>query len=109
WWVARDKNNVPQHKRKLNFWLANVELAIGLTMFATTGIAFIAVKLSAQVNQDFLYQVYFWTWLLFSTYYIIRRNINKTNRETLLLGSIIAFIIPIVNGVISKKWIWNNL
>lgn len=109
WLVARDKNNVPKHKRKFNFWLANVYLAICLTLFPTTGIAFIAVKLGAQVNQDFLYQVYFWTWLLFSTYYIIRRNINKTNRETLLLGSIIAFIIPIVNGVISKKWIWNNL
>lgn len=109
WLVARDKNNVPKHKRKFNFWLANVYLAICLTMFPTTGISFIAVKLSNNVNQDFLYQVYFWTWLLFSTYYIIRRNINRTNRETLLLGSIIAFIIPIVNGVISKKWIWNNL
>src|SRR5690606_36886364 len=62
-----------------------------------------------QVNQNFLYQVYFWTWLLFSTYYIIRRNINRTNRETLLLGSIIAFIVPIINGMISKNWIWNNL
>ena len=109
WLVARDKNNVPKHKRKFNFWLANVYLAICLSMFPTTAISFIAVKLNANVNQDFLYQVYFWTWLLFSTYYIIRKNINRTNRETLLLGSILAFIVPIVNGIVGKNWVWNSL
>src|SRR5690606_9539784 len=54
-------------------------------------------------------QVYFWTWLLFSSYYIFRRNINRTNRETLLMGSTLAFIVPIVNGIVSKNWVWNNL
>ncbi len=109
WLVARDKNNVPKHKRKFNFWLANIYLAICLSMFPTTAITFIAVKLTANVNQDFLYQVYFWTWMLFSTYYIIRRNINRTNRETLLIGSILAFMVPIANGVFGKNWVWNSL
>lgn len=108
WLVTRDKNNIPKHKRKFNFWLANVYLAICLTMFPTTAIAFIAVKFNPQANEEFLYKVYFITWLIFSTYYIIRQSLQRTNKETLLLGSMIALTIPVFNGILSGKWIWNN-
>jgi len=109
WLLARDKNNVTAIKRKFNFWLANVYLAICLSLFPTTAITFIAVKVGNNVQQDFIYQVYFWTWLIFSVYYIIRKNLNRTNRETLLLGSLIGICVPISNGFLSNNWIWESL
>ncbi|MCT1529860.1 PepSY domain-containing protein [Sphingobacterium daejeonense] len=108
WLVARDKNNVKPVKRKFNFWLANVYLAICLSMFPTTAITFIAVKMEKQVDQVYIYKVYFWTWLILSTYYILRKNLNRTNRETLFLGSIIGICVPIANGVYSGDWIWKS-
>lgn len=108
WLVARDKNNVKPVKRKFNFWLANVYLAICLSMFPTTAITFIAVKMGKQVDQVYIYKVYFWTWLILSTYYILRKNLNRTNRETLFLGSIIGICVPIANGVYSGNWIWKS-
>ncbi|KKO92280.1 peptidase [Sphingobacterium sp. Ag1] len=108
WLVARDKNNVIPRKRKFNFWAANIFTAICLTMLPVTALTFIAIKLSPAVNQDFIYRVYFYSWLLFSLYYIIRRSIRRTNRETLLVGSILAFFIPLANGFMTGNWIWDT-
>jgi uncharacterized iron-regulated membrane protein len=108
WLVARDKNNVPEHKRKFNLWLANIFLAICLSMFPVTALTFIAVKVNSSVNMYFIYRVYFYSWLLLSAYYIIRKNLNRTNRETLLLGSIFSLAIPFVNGICSGNWVWKT-
>jgi hypothetical protein len=109
WLVARNKNNIPLRKRTFNRWLANIFLAICLTMLPVTAITFIAIKISSHVNQTFIYNVYFYSWLLFAVYYIIRKNLGRTNRETLLLGGILAFCVPIANGIITQKWIWKTL
>ncbi|QNL49684.1 PepSY domain-containing protein [Olivibacter sp. SDN3] len=108
WLVARDKNNVPAHKRKFNFWLSNIFLAICLSMFPVTAFTFITVKTSSQVDQTFIYQIYFYSWLILSLYYICRKNLNRTNRETLLLGSLLSFGVPIANGIFSDNWFWNT-
>jgi len=108
WLVARDKNNVIPQKRKFNFWIANVFLAICLTMLPVTALTFIAIKLSPEVNQQFIYRVYFNLWWILSLYYIVRRNLNRTNRETLLLGSIASISVPVVNGIKTGSWFWNN-
>lgn len=106
WLVARDKNNIPKRKRIFNFWAANVFMAACLTMFPVTAMTFIAVKLAAKVDQPFIFHVYFYSWLALGVFYIIRRNIGKTNLETLLLGSILSLAVPIVNGIKTGNWIW---
>lgn len=108
WLVARDKNNVIPRKRKFNFWAANVFTAICLSMLPVTAITFIAIKVNPDVDQDFIYRVYFYSWLVCSLYYIIRRSIRRTNRETLLIGSILAFIIPLTNGLVTHNWLWKT-
>ncbi|SEA48544.1 PepSY-associated TM helix domain-containing protein [Pedobacter hartonius] len=108
WLVARDKKNVPEHKRKFNLWLANIFLAICLSMFPVTALTFIAVKLGNPVDMDFIYHVFFYSWLVISAYYIIRKNISRTNRETLLMGSTVSFLIPIANGLTTGNWIWKT-
>lgn len=108
WLVARDKKNVPAHKRKFNLWLANIFLAICLTMFPVTALTFIAVKLNSATDMEFIYRIYFYSWLTLSTYYIIRKNLKRTNQETLLLGSLFSFFIPVANGVCTGNWIWRT-
>ena len=106
WLVARDKKNVPDHKRKFNLWLANIFLAICLTMFPVTALTFIAVKVYSAVDMNFIYSTFFYSWLVLSVYYIIRKNLNRTNKETLLLGSLFSLAIPFANGICTGNWIW---
>ncbi|WP_286856798.1 MULTISPECIES: PepSY-associated TM helix domain-containing protein [Sphingobacterium] len=108
WLVARDKNNIPKRKRIFNFWAANVFMAACLTMFPVTAATFIAVKLATKVDQSFIFHVYFYSWLALGVFYIIRRNIGKTNRETLLLGAVLSIAVPIVNGIKTGNWIWET-
>ena len=108
WLVARNKNNVTPIKRKFNFWLANIYLAICLSMFPVTAFTFIAIKISPVVNQSFIYSIYFWSWLVLILYFIIRQNLNRTNRESLLMGCILSLAIPIVNGVMTQNWIFKS-
>lgn len=107
WLVARDKKNIPAHKRKFNFWAANVFLAICLTMLPVTALTFIAIKLHPAADQAFIYRVYFYSWLALSVVYVARRNLRVTNRETLLVGGLLALCIPVVNGVVTGNWLWN--
>ncbi|MDM1396818.1 PepSY domain-containing protein [Myroides odoratimimus] len=106
WLVARDKKNVPEHKRKFNFWLANIYMAICLSMYPVTALAFIAVKINPTGGQSFVYSFYFWTWLAITILLCIRKSIYKTNRDCLLIGSIIGLFIPIANGIMTGNWIW---
>lgn len=107
WLVARDKKNIPAHKRKFNFWAANVFLAICLTMLPVTALTFIAIKLHPAADQAFIYRVYFYSWLALSLVYVARRNLRVTNRETLLVGGLLALCIPVVNGIVTGNWLWN--
>ena len=108
WLVARDKDNVPAYKRKFNFWLANIFLAACLSMFPITALTLIAVKVNPATDQEFIYRFYFYGWLLLSAYYIIRKDLKRTNSETILLGSVFSILIPVANGICTGNWIWNT-
>lgn len=77
-------------------------------MLPVTAITFIVIKLSATVDQQLIYRFYFWSWLFFSAYYIIRKNLNRTNREILRIGAIGALLVPIVNGLKTGDWFFIN-
>ncbi|WP_420583378.1 PepSY-associated TM helix domain-containing protein [Reichenbachiella sp.] len=108
WLVARRKKNVPEKRRIFNERVARVYLAICLSMYPVTALAFIAVK-TVGVGMTFLYQFYFITWLIASAFLIWKKDLNFMNRVTLLSGSTIGFLIPIVNGLTSGTWLWNSL
>lgn len=108
WLVARDRKSIPAHKRKFNFWAANIFVAVCLTMLPVTAIAFIAIKFNPAADQTFIYRIYFYSWLVLSCCYVIRRDLRVTNRETLLFGSLLAVSIPIVNGLKTGNWMWNS-
>jgi len=106
WLVARDKNSVARHKRKFNFWLSNIFLAVCLTMFPVTAFSFILIKVIGKTDQTLIYQVYFYSWLVLSLYYIGRRTLKRTNRETLLLGAVLSAGVPLANGICANNWLW---
>jgi len=109
WLVAREKSNVPEKKRRFNLWLANIYLAICMSMLPVTAISFITVKIYPAASKAFIYPFYFFTWLGISVLLAIRKDLYKTNRDCMLAGGLIGLLVPIVNGCITGNWPWQSI
>ncbi|MGQ7946836.1 PepSY-associated TM helix domain-containing protein [Flavobacterium sp. WC2509] len=106
WLVARDKKNMPEKKRRFNRRVVRIYLAICLSMYPVTALTFIICKQFYPLSQSGIYTVYFVSWLLLSIFFIVKRNDAFTNKYCLLSGSILGFMIPIVNGIVTGNWFW---
>ncbi|TRX32394.1 PepSY domain-containing protein [Flavobacterium sp. ZT3R18] len=108
WLVARDKKNMPENKRRFNRRVVRIYIAISLSMYPITALTFIACKLFYPLNQSGIYTVYFVGWLLLTVFFILKRNDAFTNKYCLLSGSILGFLVPITNGIVTGNWFWNS-
>ncbi|UII26946.1 PepSY domain-containing protein [Fulvivirga maritima] len=112
WVEARDKKSNTPFKRKANEWVASIFMAISLSMYPVTVISFLAVKLFKDVNDPaphvFLYKVYFLSWLVLSILFSIKKNNYFTNKWCLISGSILGFMVPIANGIVTGDWLWTT-
>lgn len=108
WLVARDKDNVPSHKRKFNFWTANIFLSVCLSMLPVTAFTMVVILFLGKATQSDIYHWYFYSWLALSVYFIVRRNLTLTNRQTLILSVITCFSVPIFHGILRSNWMWNT-
>ncbi|CDF80248.1 PepSY-associated TM helix domain-containing protein [Formosa agariphila KMM 3901] len=108
WGVARNKKTISEKKRRFNAWLVTIYLAICLSMYPITALSFIAVKINDHASKTFIYSFYFIGWLLLTLFYSIKKDNYFTNKNTLLLGSLLGFLIPITNGITTNNWIWST-
>ncbi|WP_433814737.1 PepSY-associated TM helix domain-containing protein [Flavobacterium johnsoniae] len=108
WLVARQKNNLPEKKRRFNVAVVRIYLAICLSMYPITALAFIGSKIFYPLSQSNLFRLYFGGWLLLAIFFIIKKNDAFTNRFCLISGSILGFLIPITNGIVSGQWFWTS-
>jgi len=108
WLVARQKNNLPEKKRRFNAAVVRIYLAICLSMYPITALAFIVTKIFYPLTQDSLYSIYFIGWLALTIFFNIKKDDAFTNKFCLISGSILGFLIPITNGIVSGNWFWNS-
>lgn len=107
WLVARDKNSTPARERKFNLWTANIFLAICLSMLPVTAFTMIALLFLKDPGQSGIYSWYFYSWLALGIYFIARKNIALTNKQTLVLSAVLCFLLPVLDGVVRNNWFWN--
>jgi uncharacterized iron-regulated membrane protein len=108
WLVARDKNNVPKHKRVFNFWTANIFLATCLTMLPVTAFTMIVLLFLKDPGQSDIYHWYFYSWLILGAYFVLKRDIALTNRQTLYLSVVTCFLVPVFHGIKRDNWLWHT-
>jgi nitrate reductase NapE component len=108
WLTARDKKNMPEKKRKFNEGVVSIYLAICLSMYPVTALAFIGSKVFYPLSMTEIYTLYFVSWLALTVFFILRKNNYFTNKYTLLSGSILGFLVPVANGIVSGEWFWNS-
>jgi uncharacterized iron-regulated membrane protein len=108
WLVARDKKNVPRRKRIFNFWTANIFMAACLSMLPVTAFTMISILFMEKPGQSDIYHLYFYSWLALSIYFIARRSLAITNHQTLILSSVLCFLLPLIDGIKRNNWFWNT-
>ncbi|GGZ32092.1 hypothetical protein GCM10007049_26860 [Echinicola pacifica] len=112
WLVARDKKHIAPAKRQFNSWLVTIYLAICLSMFPVTALTFLAVKVFLQdfdeSRMSFIYQVFFYSWLLLSVLFIVKKDNYFTNKMSLISGAVLGLCIPIANGLVTGNWLWKS-
>lgn len=108
WLVARDKNNVPAYKRKFNFWTANIFLASCLSMLPVTAFTMIVLLFLDQPDQSAIYHWYFYSWLVLGIYFVVRKDLALTNRQSLFLSAVTCFLVPVFHGIQRNNWLWNT-
>lgn len=104
WLVAREKKNIPEKKRRFNRRVVRIYLAVCLSMYPITALTFIACKLLYSLGQSGICTFYFVGWLLLTGFFIVKKNDAFTNKYCLLSGSILGFLVPIANGIVSRNW-----
>lgn len=112
WVEARDKKSNAPWKRKSNEWVASIFLAISLSMYPVTALSFSVVKLfkdpADPLPHLLIFKTFFIAWLVLSILFSIKRDNYFTNKYCLLSGSILGFLIPVVNGLVSGTWLWQT-
>ncbi|MBT1689316.1 PepSY-associated TM helix domain-containing protein [Dawidia soli] len=108
WLVARDKNSVPKHKRVFNFWTANVFMAACMSMLPVTAFTMIVLLFLKDPGQADIYHWYFYSWLVLGVYFIVRKDLAITNRQTTLLSAATCFLLPLLDGIVRDNWFWNT-
>lgn len=113
WHTARDKKNIKPLKRKINYNLTQLYLAISLGMIPITALSLIGSKINILYlhysNNDFIYSVFFYGWAILIILLMILKNFKQVAQLTLSLTALFAISIPIVGGITNKRWIWQTL
>ncbi|QDH80644.1 PepSY domain-containing protein [Echinicola soli] len=112
WLVARDKKHVSPVKRKFNAWLVATYLAICLSMLPVSAFSFIIIKLFPlefdETRMTFIYQVFFYAWLVCSVGLTATKNNFFINKFCLISGGILGLAVPVANGLTTGNWLWKS-
>ncbi len=105
WLESRNKNHIPEKKRKFTQTVGHIYLAICLTMLPVTAFSFLASKLLPQslnaYSETIINSIFFGGWLLASVFFSLKRNNYFTNKYTLLSAGVLGLFVPVSNWIIS--------
>ncbi|MEM6722290.1 MAG: PepSY-associated TM helix domain-containing protein [Bacteroidota bacterium] len=112
WRTARDNKKYTDKQRRFHHKVTKTYLAITLSMFPAVGLIFIANKLVPLELTNRIFYVnttFFVGWLLLTIVGLFWNNYRVLNRNYIIIGSVLALLIPVTNGVVTGDWIWNSL
>ena len=112
WQKARDNKKYTDKQRSFHHRVTKVYLSICLSMFPAFALIFIAnkiVPLNLEGRVGYVQTIFFAGWGLLTIIGLFWNHYNKLNKNYLFIGSVLALFIPVVNGIVTKDWIWKTL
>ncbi len=112
WKKARDNSKYTDKQKRFHHRTTKVYLAICLSLFPATALIFLANKLVPIETIGRIHivnTVFFGGWLLLILVGLFWNDFEKLNKNYLLIGGVLALLIPATNGVVTGDWIWKAL
>lgn len=106
WQVARDKKSVPERKRKFNFQLLNIYMAVCMSMYPLIAMLFILIKTKVLSSQIDINSFFFIAWLLVTIGFVWLKNYKLTTKYSLLSGAIIGLGVPVASKLSTGIGFW---
>lgn len=109
WRKARDTNQYSYQQRLFHHRVTKIYLAICLSLFPAFATIFLANKMVPLdlANRSFYVNVLFFSsWLLMTIIGSFWNKYSLQNRNFLLFGGLLSLMIPVVNGLQTRHWIW---
>lgn len=111
WQKARDNKKYTDKQRRFHHRVTKVYLSICLSMYPVFALIFIANKaipLTIEGRVVWVHIIFFGGWLLLIILGLVWDNYAKINRNYLFIGSVLAVLIPIANGIVTNDWFWKT-
>lgn len=112
WQTARDNSRYTDKQRKFHHRVTKFYLAITLSMFPALALIFLAnisVPMNYPNRAELVNAIFFLGWLLLTILGLFWNNYRELNRNYIVLGSLLAVLIPMANGLFTNDWLWKTL
>jgi uncharacterized iron-regulated membrane protein len=111
WQTARNNSKYTDKQKRFHHRVTKFYLAFTSSLFPAIALIFIANKvipIPMEFRIVYVKSTFFIGWLLFTLLGLFWNNFGKLNRRYLAIGSLLALLIPICNGIITEDWFWKT-
>lgn len=111
WQVAREKKRYTDKQRRFQHRITKLNLTVCLSLFPAIAILFIAnkvVPLDIDGRAGLVEQIFFISWLVLAVAGWFWDQYSQMTKNYFLIGGVLSFFVPILNGVVTGDWVWNS-
>jgi len=111
WKTARETSKYTDKQKRFHHRVTKFYLAFTSSLFPAIALLFIANKIfpiAMEFRVVYVKRTFYIGWLLLTLLGLFWNNYGKLHRNFLLMGSILALLIPVFNGVITGDWFWKT-
>ncbi|MEL6591338.1 MAG: PepSY-associated TM helix domain-containing protein [Bacteroidota bacterium] len=111
WREARNNKRYTFKQRLFHHRVTKAYLAICLSMFPAFAIIFIANKIVPMElvgRASIVNGIFFSSWLGLTILGLFWNKYAQQNRNYLIIGGMLALLVPLANGITTGAWVWNS-
>lgn len=111
WQTARDNGRYTEKQKRFHHRITKLNLTVCLSLFPAIAILFIAnkvVPMDVHGRGAFVEQIFFIFWLVMAAIGWFWDQYSRMAKNYFLIGGVLSFFVPILNGVVTGDWIWSS-
>ncbi|MEO0470603.1 MAG: hypothetical protein AAF206_13340, partial [Bacteroidota bacterium] len=111
WRTARNNPRYTFKQRLFHHRVTKWYLAICLSMFPAFAVLFLANKMLPMEiagRASMVNSIFFLSWLGLTVLGLFWNKYAQQNRNYLMIGGVLAVLVPIANGLATGEWVWQS-
>ena len=111
WKTARETSKYTTKQKQFHHRVTKFYISLTSGLFPAIALIFIANKIfpiTMEYRVTYVKATFFISWIFFIVLGLFWNNYAKINRTYLLIGSVLALLIPVFNGMVTGDWFWKT-